>query len=223
MKCANDSSKNIENDVYPCDLCSQLPPQKSELWSKFKKQIINAIAIDDEINHPNHTLFSSWIEDLMEYYNPERLKVSTSNPPSRRSIQRIINVLSNYPSTKEPLKILVTGGSITAGNAASNQNPSGLLIGPQKWNYPWKESAWPARLENIINKVFFDGKPAVTVFNAALGGASSSVASMMLDYGLLPENIREPHVVLLAHSANDAKEKDQNAVFFDHIQDTISE
>lgn len=82
--------------------------------------------------------------------------------------------------------------------------------------------AWAARLQNIWNQVLFEGEPRVRVTNIATGGTSSDIANIALKYQLLPEGLPMPHIVLLAHSANDVQHKnDDDEVLFQHMQDIV--
>jgi len=60
----------------------------------------------------------------------------------------------------------------------------------------------------------------VRVVNIAMGGADSSISAMILKYGLLPPEIANPHIVILAHAANDARGRNRT-VAFDNLQDSI--
>jgi hypothetical protein len=72
-----------------------------------------------------------------------------------------------------------------------------------------------------MNHVFFGGERAVQVSNLAVGGSSSEIGAMQLEYQLFPKGMEIPHIVLLAYSANDSSEKDTDTLFYKHMQDVV--
>jgi hypothetical protein len=135
------------------------PPTASSLWRELKHQILNASYFPLEMA-PN-VAFRGWIDSLFHFYTAERLRRSISNPASTSAVRHILKILSDYPTTKEPLRVLVMGGSVTSGNGCS-ANPLGLKSG-------FLECAWSSRLEHLLNHVFFGGERVFQFFNAAVG------------------------------------------------------
>jgi hypothetical protein len=192
-------------------------PSTSSVWKKLKDQILNASYFPLE-NAPN-VAFRGWIDNLFHFYTAERLRRSISNPASTSAVRHILKILSDFPTTKEPLRVLVMGGSVTAGHGC-NANPLDLPGGPSG-NRPFAACSWAARLEYLLNHVFFGGERVVQVSNLAVGGSSSEVGAMLLEYHLLPEGMEIPHIVLLAYSANDVQEANKERLFYQHMQDLV--
>jgi hypothetical protein len=192
-------------------------PSTSSVWKELKHQILNASYLP--LEHAPNVAFRGWIDTLFHFYSAERLRRSISNPASTNAGRHILKILSDYPATKEPLRVLVMGGSVTAGHGC-DVNPLGLSGGPKK-NVAFKDCAWAARLEYLMNHVFFGGERAVQVSNVAVGGSSSEIGAMVLKYQLLPKGMERPHIVLLAYSANDSQEEDTDTLFYQHMQDVV--
>jgi hypothetical protein len=136
-------------------------PSTSSVWKELKHQILNASYLP--LEHAPNVAFRGWIDTLFHFYSAERLRRSISNPASTNAGRHILKILSDYPATKEPLRVLVMGGSVTAGHGC-DVNPLGLSGGPKK-NVAFKDCAWAARLEYLMNHVFFGGERAVQVSN----------------------------------------------------------
>ncbi|KAL7487275.1 hypothetical protein ACHAW6_012870 [Cyclotella cf. meneghiniana] len=161
-----------------------------------------------------------WTQSLMEYHTPERLRRSLGNRPPSSSILRILSIISDYNKTKVPLKILVTGGSVTAGHWCID-NPVGWDGGDG--GAPFKDCAWPSRLERHLRQIFFNNPevPGILVYNMAVGATSVDVAAMILEYELLPGDLLSPDVILLAHSPNDANMLKPDQLFYTHLNNAV--
>ncbi|KAL3787197.1 hypothetical protein HJC23_010207 [Cyclotella cryptica] len=161
-----------------------------------------------------------WTQNLMEYHTPERLRRSLGNRPPSSSILRILSIISDYPTTKVPLKILVTGGSVTAGHWCID-NPVGWDGGDG--GAPFKDCAWPSRLERHLRQMFFNDPdvPGILVYNMAVGATSVDVATMILEYEMLPGDLLSPDVILLAHSPNDANMLKLDQLFYTHLNNAV--
>ena len=55
----------------------------------------------------------------------------------------------------------------------------------------------------------------------AVGATTVDVATMILQYGLLPEELLQPDVVLLAHSPNDANLLNVEQLFYTHLNNAV--
>lgn len=55
----------------------------------------------------------------------------------------------------------------------------------------------------------------------AVGATTIDVATMILQYGLLPEDLLQPDVVLLAHSPNDANALNLEQLFYTHLNNAV--
>jgi hypothetical protein len=187
------------------------------VWKELKHQILNASYLP--LKNAPKVAFHGWIDTLFHFYTVERLRRSISNPASTSAVRHILKILSDYPATKEPLRVLVMGGSVTFGQGCDKipvDLPGGTII-----KRPFRACTWADRLEYLMNHVFFGGERAVQVSNLAVGGSSSEIGAMVLEYQLLPKGMQIPHIVLLAYSANDSQQTDKDTLFYQHMQDVV--
>jgi hypothetical protein len=90
-----------------------------------------------------------------------------------------------------PIQILVLGGSVTAGvNCNTGIKP-----------YSFKNCSWPTRLSYLVNQ--FVGGDLIEVHNLASGGTNTDTGRAMLEFDLLPDEIRSPDIVINAYATND--------------------
>jgi hypothetical protein len=91
----------------------------------------------------------------------------------------------------EPVKIVVLGGSVTAGvNCFSGIGGSDL-----------EKCAWPARMKGLINGMAQGELVQVHVF--ALGGSNTNTATVLLEYDLLPKDAQNADIMINGYSTND--------------------
>jgi hypothetical protein len=143
------------------------------------------------------------------------------------------------PLANDPVRIVVVGGSVTAG-VASCANHVGLPDVPSPGNM---RCAWPDRLGRVLNEVLFraggaargggGGDTAVPsntnttaevfdVWNAAVPGFDSGMGAILFEYQLLEGlNSRRPHVVISAYSPNDAKDADPVSLWLTGQQELV--
>jgi hypothetical protein len=156
------------------------------------------------------------IDKVLEALPPSRLRrslrpqsVSPEHHPEK--VRRILNIIwerynavdkasnkssnETQPHPQEPpkLKILVFGGSPTAGSNCERNNKLKKQGG----------CAWPGHLEKFLNAYL--GFEAVEIVNFAMGASSSAVASMMLRFRLFPSSMLPdgPDIIINAYSVND--------------------
>jgi hypothetical protein len=200
-------------------LCSRFTtPSTAFLWKQLKDQTLKASYFPGTL--ADQERFQEWVDQLYSFYTPERLRRSISSRASTSAMRRIVQILSDYPTTMEPLRILVSGGSVAAGNNCGATPPG--IPGGKSGNVQWEPCSWPGRLEHLWNHMFFGGEKFVQVTNMAAGGASSDVATLVLEYQLLPKGHPLPHIILLDHSPNDAQHANvDNELFYKHMQDIV--
>jgi hypothetical protein len=98
-----------------------------DLWHDTQRPIFNSTYLPDNNDRVDgnsteeeewiiHEKMIEWTRHLMEFHTIERLRRSLGNRPPSSSVLRILSIISDYHKTKVPLKILVTGGSVTAGH-----------------------------------------------------------------------------------------------------------
>jgi hypothetical protein len=85
----------------------------SHVWQSFRNELLNAsYATQDTENEK----FRPWVTELFDWYTTARMERSLSFPASSASMRHILKIIEDYPTTKEPLQVLVMGGSVTAGH-----------------------------------------------------------------------------------------------------------
>jgi hypothetical protein len=93
--------------------------------------------------------------------------------------------------TPPPVKIVVLGGSVTAGvNCYSGIGGSDL-----------EKCAWPGRMKGLINGMAQGELVEVHVF--ALGGSNTNTATVLLEYDLLPKDAQNADIMINGYSTND--------------------
>lgn len=208
-------------------------PAPAALWRRLADRTLAASHFPEY--YASNANFTSWVDGLFRSEYPvRRLRRSTMHPPDPAAALRLLEVANDRfrflrgggraaaassPSSQPPpppLHILVMGGSVTAGMGCG-VNQFGM--NPLRWTSEHLACAWPARLERLFNHVLFEGLDVARVTNLAVGGASTEVGKVVLEYHLFPEEAKEnpPHVVVWAHAANDSQEADKRAVERDHL------
>lgn len=112
-----------------------------------------------------------------------------------------------------PLKVLVMGGSLLVGTNC-RMILSELQLGSQM-GLPKRDCTWSNRLSKFLNMVLgveFDSKtlqPIIgdgylfDVTKVAMGGTNTATGSVILGYDLIPENARNPDIIINAYATND--------------------
>jgi len=225
----------------PRDICSPLPyilPSITVQWRKNLRKIYNASlkVIDKDME--------SWIALLLDHLSPIELLQSVQNLPNMNDLRPIVDKLNkryqyhvqnDYKLTVDrkhayekgqqdippPVTILVFGGSVTAGTLC-RFNPLDIKISP-----PRRRCAWPFRLEYFINTML--GFDAVYIQSDALGGTNTELAIQRYQYGLLPESMPNPDIVINSYSSNDMhilsmhRAESMNISLYEAVWDLIQE
>lgn len=206
-------------------------PSMGKSWQNIKDPLLNSTYLpenNDRIDTGStqedenivHEKMIEWTQHLMKFHTIERMRRALGHRPPSSSVFKVLSIIFDYNTTKVPLKILVTGGSVTAGHWCID-NPVGWNGG--KGGAPFKECAWPSRLERHLRQLFFNdpNEPGVVVYNMAVGAVAVDVATMILEYGLLPNDLLSPDIVLLAHSPNDANSLNSEQLFYTHLNNAV--
>ena len=213
---SHDSSTSISHssEFCPRSLASLGAPSSSStlIWRRLHDKILSS-SYDFPAEFHNSTSYRNWIGQLFQFYNAPKLRRTIAHPAPPQSIVSIFQLAlevqehnrnNDNDEQKRTVRILVLGGSVTAGHDCQ----SGAAIGIQahlRRTRAFKDCAWPARLEHLLNSVIFDGEEIFEVSNEAMGGMSSDWGAFSLKYRLFSDKERTPDVVISAFSANDAK------------------
>jgi hypothetical protein len=111
-----------------------------------------------------------------------------------------------------PLKILLFGGSVLKGTGCTNL-PGNIKPIQNFANITVDDCSWGTQLEYIIESFFHyrddeheeeDREPLFRVSRMAWGGTGTTLATFMFKYNLLPEDDKDPDIVINGFSTNDA-------------------
>ena len=155
--------------------------------------------------------FGKMIHDYTKVHNEyivPRLRSSLIRPMEGKQIQRILQIIEDRlmdPIKNPRLEIMVFGGSVVQGWHSEFHN----------WFQPGFENevkpdcatfSWPARLEAILNEVIFYGQDVVRVTNMAVGGTTSDVGAVALEYELFPPEYPGPDIIIHSYGNNDGRQ-----------------
>jgi len=202
-------------------------PSTSFVWHSLRERILNASYFpEDSAKLP---AFRRWVEEVFEFHTESRLRKTRTHTADPTAVWKLLQIVKRRLEWEaqrggskrrleeeegaEPLHIMVMGGSVTAGfNCAAN--PVGVPAGSSLL------CSWPARLEYMLNQVFFGGDSVVKITNMAAGGSSSEIGSLVMEYQLFP-NQEIPHIIMSAFAPNDAKQPDLEQVLNVDVQNFI--
>jgi hypothetical protein len=198
-------------------LCQRLDGSRiDDLWKRLEVDILgNSLPEMDFHRPPRNNLrsnasFVNMVTESFKYFTPERLQRSSLFPGA--PLHDIMDILERKLSnaSAEPLRVMVFGGSPTAGHGCI-ANPVDTNIGPPA-NVAFHGCAWGSRLNDMLDGIF--GKGVVEITNVAFGGASSIVSVVLLEYGIWPAGYvsQGPDLILWGHSINDHLLHDEQAV-----------
>jgi hypothetical protein len=202
-------------------------------WNMLQDELLFATGSHPH-EHATSTRFPQWVRELRAFYTPDRLRRSRAHPAPASSLRRILELVTlrlQDPLANDPVRIMVVGGSVTAG-IASCANHVGLPDLPSPDDV---RCAWPHRLGRMLDEVLFRGgggggvagpsgnrTDVFDVWNAAVPGFDSGMGAILFEYQLLEGlNGRRPHVVISAHSPNDAKDADPANLWLTGQQDLV--
>lgn len=213
------------SSAAPSPYCSIFPhPISSTLgvWNSRLGQIVEAT---------RHELDKRWVlhdftAQLLHLVSPDRLARSTmSLPHDWTPVQNALKVVYSrhvfetnrerqekqqsggdgggtttpplLPKPPRKLKILIMGGSLIVGvncRRIVKDNNLGMMM-------PNRLCTWTHRLESFLNNMF--GGDYVEVHKIALGGTNTQTGFVMWDSNFLPDETKNPDIVINAYSTND--------------------
>jgi hypothetical protein len=212
-------------------ICSKLPRNDTSLknvWQFMMPSILNASitpsafagADRDKLNSNNLEL-KKWLQDSIDVFDLYRLKKSMLQPPDPSAIDYILEILSRkmVDATAPPLRIMVFGGSVTAGHGCpANILNLTLEDKKKKRNIPCHLCAWPARMQDILNHALGQ-QGLVEVQNMGMSGSTSDVSSFVLEYNQWPENYAAegPDIIIWDHGTNDGIAISDDRILFENL------
>ena len=168
---------NLLNNTY-----DHLEKERRRYWVDFQSSThlrLNCEQLVRSIPHMN----------MLEAINEDEQSHSHMNMQSSKSLQRLAASLGSLKEPLgRPLKIVVLGGSMTAGHIAT-----------RRWaGYHFSLGAWPNKLEEIMHDKW--GNESVQVINLARGGANARTHLGILDLVMEHEPI---DIILVELAIND--------------------
>jgi hypothetical protein len=195
----------------PHAVCQHLPapiPTALSLWTRN----INAILDATKLPNDNQFKFHDFTAELLQIITPRLYRSVKTLPHEWKSLERAmtvaweryhhLQVLSTAERAKiatppRPLKILVMGGSLLVGtNCRKLLTELGL-----SFRLPNRDCTWSNRLMLFLNSLA--KSDVVEVTKVAMGGTNTATGNVIWQYDLIPEEARNPDIVLNAYSTND--------------------
>jgi hypothetical protein len=180
-------------------------------WEKLKERILKVSLLDTDWSHDlrSNPSFQQWVKGCVSYFTYLRLqRTGVSRPLDENTIltkaRSIIEQKIKNPETAEPFRILVFGGSVTAGHQCLS-NIFDYKIrknGRDDTNTAVHLCAWPGRLQDIFDEIL--GADVVEIINMAVGGASTDISTAVMEFGMVPGD--SPDIIIWDHGSNDAAE-----------------
>jgi hypothetical protein len=188
-----------------CSLFASPIPSALSLWNSNLGTIVEASKHELDKRFGLHDFTSS----LLHLVSPDRLARSVvSLPHEWEPVKRVMQILydrylylNKLPgaAASEPrkLKVLVMGGSLIVG-VNCRKIVSDYVLGMQM---PNRLCTWTHRLETLINKML--GGEFVEIHKIALGGTNTETGFVMWDSDFIPDETRDPDILINAYSTND--------------------
>ena len=216
----NNNNNNNNNELIehsnPHAVCqhlsasSSLTPTALSLWT----QNINAILVATKHPNDNSFKFHDFTTQLLQILTPRLYRSVKTLPHEWVSVERVMTIAweryhylqllstndrltSGVTPPPRPLKILVMGGSLLVGtNCRKLLTELGL-----NFRLPNRECTWSHRLMLFLNSLAKND--VVEVTKVAMGGTNTATGNVIWQYDLIPEEARNPDIVINAYSTND--------------------
>ena len=205
------------------EMCKAISPDGSniphvlDVWNADLTRIIDA----SKLYPKGPFFFRNYVMQLLHMVSPDRLARSTlSLPHEWQPVQRAMSVLwerynfittkvtgikskgkraavLNSPDSPPKLKIVIFGGSVLVGrNCPRIRKVHGIPI-----TLPMRECSWAFRLQAFLNNIL--GGLTVEVHKVSVGGTNSETGGILIDFDLIPEEAKNPDIIINAYSTND--------------------
>jgi hypothetical protein len=186
---------------YSISISNGKIPTPVHLWLHHKSDIIQNTLQQEfqqaDTDQMKVREIQSWAEWLFALSTPERMQRALHSFVPREALASILGILQKRIEnldTERPLRILVIGGSVPAGTSCS-KSPFEFLPnhdGPRVRH----RCVWPSRLGAFLNQ----GAPLFELDNMALGGTTSDMGALAIQYRLWE---KEPDIIIASFAAND--------------------
>jgi len=203
-----------EKEEPPTDICSVVSRFPSTSSVSIWRRNLEPIKWTTKHYNDHEFNFHDFHARMMHYLTPQRLQNSVKTLPFNQweKVGEILDIaFKRYQyiqdqqngkkqsggDGKEPrkLRILVMGGSVTAG---VNCRENTVLGRPIKLGR--RNCAWPRRLEWFLEQFF---PSVVQVDVAAYGGTNTRGGTTIWEYDMFPDNVPHPDILINTFSTND--------------------
>ena len=203
-------------------------PTAMSLWNEHILQILSASRVPND----SRFMFHDFTSQLLQIISPRLQRSVKTVPYDWRPVENALTVgferykylqlsqeerhattinNSNDVPPPRPLKILIMGGSLLVGTNCR------MLMKELNFQFqlPKRECTWSNRVGQFLNSFFVNDnnsskkkkgdveEPLVHVTKVAMGGTNTGTGSVIWQYDLIPEEARNPDIVINAYSTND--------------------
>jgi len=201
-----------QQQLHPHAVCQYLPtptPTALSLWIQNINGILEATRLPQDLQFKFH----DFTTQLLQIITPRLYRSIKTLPHEWDSVEHVMTVaweryqymqLSPEDRIKlgrpppRPVKILVMGGSLLVG---TNCRKVLTELGINNMRLPNRSCTWSSRLQGFLNSLFKSDVFEVT--KVAMGGTNTETGNVIWKYDLIPEEARNPDIVINAYSTND--------------------
>lgn len=181
------------------------PPSANSLWLMFRDRIhassrltkdstfTQSKMIDELINLVSPRLVNSVKSVVRDWTRVDEILMKAMERYQFLEAENNDNELPTSLDAPPPVRILVMGGSVTRGTNCAISIPGVTRF----------DCAWPSRLEQLLNRLFFNDKNIVEVKVVGIGGSNSATGTVILKDELLRKDARNPDILIHSYATND--------------------
>jgi len=196
-------------------------PTALDLWNQHILKILSASRIPRDVKFMYH----DFTTQLLQIMSPRLPRSVKTTPFDWRPVENALTVAwkryqyLQLPTSQRdeiaahdkprPLKVLVMGGSLLVGTNCARMNREMKF----EFGMPRRECNWSYRLGQFLNGFFISEdnpkerkirtEQLFEVTKVAMGGTNTATGSVIWQYDLTPEEVRNPDIVINAYSTND--------------------
>jgi hypothetical protein len=142
---------------------------------------------------------------MMNLLSPERLRKALVHPMPIADASKLVEIIRlrlEDPTKNPPMEIIAMGGSFVYGIEALGET-FGIDLSWKLRRQKQFEAAWANNLGQFINNGLFHGRDVVHVQNLGVGGSTSDIGALLIEYGFLQTPGTVPDIIITAFSPND--------------------
>jgi len=190
-------------------------PTAMALWNEHLLKVLTASRIPND----RRFMFHDFTSQLLQIISPRLQRSVKTVPYDWRPVENALTVswerykylqlpqkdrhAITINEKPRPLKILIMGGSLLVGTNCR------MLMKELNFQFqlPKRECTWSYRVGQFLNAFFLgeskNREELVQVTKVAMGGTNTATGSAIWKYDLVPEEARNPDIVINAYSTND--------------------